>query len=167
MHTRHRAFISVVGFVLGAAVLPAQAANGSCLANLHGTWRGTGSVLGRPIVMEQHWEPAMRGSFTELTMRHLATDSSTVAQFEGRGFYRARAGSDSVTGTWFDARGLTHNVAGACRDTVFSSHWTGSEHGRTIYAWRADELTVIDSIFPTNGAPREFGRTILRKVGSP
>lgn len=168
MNTWHRALISCVGIAVAAAGLPAQAAGGSCLANLHGTWRGTGTVLGRPVVMEQRWEPAMSGSFTELTMRHFATDTSSVAQFEGRGFYRARAGSDSVTGTWFDARGLTHNVAGACRDAVFSSHWYGAENGRTMYMRQGNDLVVIDSIFPANGPAREFGRSELRRGhGSP
>jgi hypothetical protein len=149
-----------------AAQSPAPAAS-ACLTSLLGTWRGPGVVLGRQIIMEQRWERVMAGAFTELTMRHLATDTSTRPSFEGRGFYRAvGAGApDSLTGTWFDARGLTFAIAGNCSGTTLSSHWTGvAERGRTTYELSGDALVVIDSVFPVTGSGREFGRSRLSRT---
>lgn len=155
---------AILLIVLARTVDAQSSAAASCLANLHGTWRGPGTILGRPVVMEQRWQPALRGAFTEMSMQHFVSDTSTVPQFEGRGFYRSRTGSDSVSGSWLDARGLTLVVSGSCRDGSFSSHWSGAENGRTVYALRGDELSVIDSIRPASGPAREFGRSLLRRV---
>lgn len=145
-----------------ALVGPPQSS--SCLSRFHGTWRGPGTVLGRPVVMEQQWGIALGGAFHELRMRHLATDTSTAAQFEGRGFYRTlRDRPDSVSGAWFDARGIQLTIAGACTESTFASSWTGAERGRTVYQLEGDELVVIDSVFPATGAAREFGRSRLRR----
>ena len=124
-----------VGALLAVAAIGAptgaqqpQAAQHSCLTALSGAWRGPGVVLGRSIVMDQRWEPAMSGAFTELTMRHFASGSSARPSFEGRGFYRmigARA-PDSLAGTWLDMRGLTFSIAGNCAGTTMSSHWSGA-----------------------------------------
>lgn len=159
--------LAAVGERAGAQAAPL--ADGSCLSELIGTWRGPGVVLGRPIVMEQRWERAISGAFSELTMRHFTTDTSTRPAFEGRGFYRMEdAGApDSIAGTWFDARGLTFSIAGSCHGTALSSHWTGVERGRTIYARERDELVVIDSVFPASGGGREFGRSRLRRYFPP
>lgn len=143
----------------------------ACLDSLHGTWRGPGTILGRAIVMEQRWSPALGGAFTELQMKHLVSDTSSRAVFEGRGLYRAvgaRAAevraADSVHGTWHDSRGIIFEVRGACDGASFSSHWSGSERGRTIYSLRDGALEVIDSVYMPNGGAREFGRSVLRRM---
>ena len=149
--------------LLAVAGLPsathAQAQAADCLNGLYGLWRGPGSVSGRAIIMSQQWAPAIGGAYTELTMRHLAPDSTARTSFEARGLYRASG--TSITGTWHDVRGITLNVAGRCADATFSSRWTGVERGRTVYARRGDTLVVIDSVSPANGAARAFGRSTL------
>jgi len=157
---RSRSVIATLALVVVATDASA------CLTELLGTWRGPGTVLGRSIVMEQRWQRSVMGAFVELQMRHFASDTSARASFEGRGFYRPTGANapDSVGGTWLDARGLTMGIAGACLDGTFSSHWTGrTERGRTIYSLREGALEVIDSVFPANGAAREFGRSRLTR----
>jgi hypothetical protein len=136
-----------------------------CIDALSGTWRGPGTLLGRAIVMEQAWSPALGGAFTELRMRHLATDTSSRATFEGRGLYRRASAEqpDSVHGTWADSRGIIFEVRGACAGATFSSHWSGSERGRTTYTLRDGALEVIDSVFLPTGDAREFGRSRLTR----
>ena len=124
-------------------------------------WRGPGSVLGRAIIMEQEWGPAVGDAFTQLRMRHLASDSSTRASFEGLGLYRASG--DSVRGSWHDSRGITLAVEGRCVSGTFTSRWSGVERGRTVYQRRGESLIVIDSVYPPNGAGREFGRSVLTR----
>jgi hypothetical protein len=138
----------------------------ACLDALHGSWRGPGTILGRAIVMEQAWSPALGGAFTELRMRHLTTDTSARAMFEGRGLYRpaGAAHPDSLHGTWHDSRGIIFEVRGACDGATFSSHWSGSERGRTLYTLRNGELDVIDSVFLPTGVAREFGRSLLKRM---
>lgn len=119
--------------------------------------------------MEQRWAPALQGRFHELQMRHLATDTSSQAAFEGRGFYRSAAvpASDSITGTWMDGRGLTFSVRGSCSGGVFVSDWSGErERGRTVYRVRENGLDVIDSVFVAAGSAREFGRSRLQRSTS-
>ena len=160
------AHLAVAAIGVSAGAQGAPPAQPSCLTALSGEWRGPGIVLGRSIVMDQRWAPAISGAFTGLTMRHFASNSSTVPSFEGRGFYRmigVRA-PDSLAGTWLDMRGLTFSIAGSCNGETMSSHWSGpAERGRTMYVLDGDELVVIDSVFPASGGGREFGRSRLRR----
>ena len=158
---RRRVCITLVfAFVIaGPASLNAQSATASCLRALHGSWRGPGAVLGRAIVMEQEWTLAVADAFTQLRMRHLTSDSSSRASFEGLGLYRASG--DSVRGSWHDSRGITFAVDGRCANGRFTSTWSGVERGRTVYERRGDSLVVIDSVYPPTGAGREFGRSVL------
>jgi hypothetical protein len=145
-------------------ILPALLLATACLDGLHGTWRGPGSVMNRAIVMEQTFTPALLGRFTEQRMRHLASDTATRPMFEGRAMYRAAGAAqpDSVSGQWFDARGITFTLAATCAGDVLSSQWMGAtERGRTVYALSADTLVVIDSVFPPSAPAREFGRSRL------
>ncbi|MEQ1691314.1 MAG: hypothetical protein ABMA00_08525 [Gemmatimonas sp.] len=148
-------------FVLAlSAPLALHAQNATtCLRALHGSWRGPGTVLGRAIVMEQEWGLAVGDAFTQLSMRHLAADSSTRASFQGLGLYRASG--DSVRGNWHDSRGIAFAVDGRCAGGTFISSWSGVERGRTVYERRGDSLFVIDSVYPAAGAGREFGRSVL------
>lgn len=162
--------VAVTGFGRGAppSAPPVNASVDAreCLAALVGTWRGPGTVLGRTIVMEQIFAPALMGRYTEQRMRHLASDTSSRAMFEGRGFYRqvSVAAPDSITGTWMDARGVSFVLRGDCRTNTLSSHWSGpTESGRTIYSLREGTLDVVDSVFPAAAPAREFGRSTLRR----
>jgi hypothetical protein len=148
-------------------ILPALLIASACLEGLHGTWRGPGAVLNRPIVMEQVFAPALLGRFTEQRMRHLASDTTARAMFEGRAFYRpvGATAPDSASGTWFDARGISFTLAATCTGDVFSSQWLGaSERGRTVYARTGDTLVVIDSVYPASAPAREFGRSRLVRL---
>lgn len=140
-----------------------------CLDAFEGVWRGNGSVLGRTIVMEQRWSRALMGSFHELQMRHLVSDTSGKAAFEGRGFYRSigSAVPDSIRGIWMDGRGVTFSIRGDCRGGVFVSDWSGErESGRTVYRVLNDEMDVSDSVFSVGGGSREFGRSRLKRSSS-
>jgi len=148
-------------------ILPTLLLATACLDGLQGTWRGPGTVLNRPIVMEQTFAPALLGRFTEQRMRHLASDTASRASFEGRAFYRPVGASqpDSVSGSWLDARGVSFALAASCTGDVLSSQWLGStERGRTVYARIADTLVVIDSVYPATAPAREFGRSRLVRV---
>jgi hypothetical protein len=111
--------------------------------------------------MEQDWALAVGDAFTQLRMRHLASDGSSRASFEGLGLYRAVG--DSVRGNWHDSRGITFAVDGHCANGRFTSVWSGVERGRTVYERRGDSLVVIDSVYPPTGAGREFGRSVLTR----
>ncbi len=157
------------GCVIAALLLApspghAQAAP-SCLAAFDGLWRGSGTILNRPVIMEQRWAPALGGSFRELTMRHLSAKDTVTVGFEGRGFYRLSGAT--MQGSWLDARGLIFPVTGNCEAGVLTSDWGGPEsreRGRTVYRLLSvTELEVIDSVSMPDGSRREFGRSKLMK----
>ncbi|MBL8958467.1 MAG: PD40 domain-containing protein, partial [Gemmatimonadetes bacterium] len=154
--------------LVGLALLPIVAgAQGAapCLAGLHGTWRGTGRVAGRDVVMQQEWRPALGGAFSELTMTHrLPTDTARIV-FEGRGFYRATG--DTVSGTWMDARGYTMALRGSCRDQTLAMEWSGAERGATHYTRHADGTLEVVDLVDLPAGRREFGRSRLHRAPPP
>jgi hypothetical protein len=158
----------VLGVVLLACPLVAAAqgaASNPCLQSLRGRWSGMGTVSNRPIWMVQTWGPAMQGTFTELRMTHHVAADTTRVVFEGRGFY-ASAGTDSVMGTWFDARGISMPLRGSCTGMTLTMQWLGDrERGRTAYGLHgADSLSVLDEVAMPDGSFRAFGRSMLKRA---
>ena len=128
-----------------------------------------------PSILSQSLPPATRMTFNSPLRFLFPADSlasccrfshrvqlqSTRASFEGLGLYRASG--DSVRGSWHDSRGITLAVEGRCVSGTFTSRWSGVERGRTVYQRRGESLIVIDSVYPPNGAGREFGRSVLTR----
>ncbi len=158
-------FALAMGLAMDAGAQGAHGAPSACPGSLGGTWRGAGRVANRDVVMVQEWRPAVLGAFTELRMTHrLPADTARVV-FEARGFYRAKAASDTVTGTWVDARGYAMTLAGSCREGALVMVWTGeTESGRTTYRLANAALEVLDEVRVADGTMRAFGRSRLERV---
>lgn len=137
---------------------PAAAQDAGALAWLEGSWRGAGTMFGRPSEAALEIRPALGGRFLELSYR--------AGQFEGRAFYRP-AGEGRWQATWFDNRGISFPIDAAAAEHVLTADWgsAATERGRTVYRLRADgRLEVSDAAAGAGGAMREFARHVLEKT---
>ncbi len=134
------------------------------LDRLTGHWSGSGRVTGLESSIEMAWEPVVGARFVRLTFRNTMATAGAPRVFEGHAYYRATA-SDSLTGTWFDSRGLVLPIVATATGSALESTWgtPDTEQGRTIYRLvGADSLELIDSVRTKTGM-REFGRSALRR----
>lgn len=160
----------IVGaFLVAIAALPALAQGPPTLAflqRLEGDWRGGGEVSGMAADMRMRWQPALDGKFHRLSMENVMTGSDGKSwHFKAEAFYRVQE-DGSITGQWFDSRGLDLPLAGRVEGNAMTIDWGtdgSAERGRSTYRLAADALEVTDEVYGKDGRLGAFGRTILRR----
>lgn len=130
---------------------------------LHGEWKGSGQLQGRPTEVNLSIRPVFDGSATALDYRA----SFTGGSFEGRATYRIGA-QGKVTGQWSDSAGSLHLVSGRITGSSLTTVWGSpiTELGRSTYMRSGDTLTVTDTVLTPEGGWRTFATASYRRVSS-
>ena len=145
--------ILAAALALAVAQAPAPAHGVETLAWLQGSWRGSGTMFGRPSEAGLEIRPALGGRFLELSYR--------AGQFEGRAFYRP-AGEGRWQATWFDNRGISFPIEAVLGERLLTADWGSAEteRGRTVYRLLPDgRLEVTDT-----AGGRDFARHVLSRA---
>jgi len=157
--------------LLWTACLPAALADESpetgFFAQIAGNWQGSGEVRGMASVQQMSWQPVLDGSFLRLTFdnRMTGTDGKEW-RFQAHGYYRIRD-DGTITGLWFDSRGVSFMLSGAIDGGGTMTILWGTddtERGRSSYRLAAGELEVTDEVLGRDGEWRVFGRTRLTRA---
>ena len=155
----------VLAFALQAAHAEEPAAYG-ILRQAHGplAWQRR-SANSMAADMRMHWEPVLDGQFQRLSMEDQMTGADGKTwHFKAQGYYRV--GKDgTITGTWFDSRGISLPLTGRVEGDTMTIDWgtEASSAGAAATAWRK-----APSKSPTRSTPRKasfsvFGRTRLTR----
>jgi hypothetical protein len=155
--------------LLLSLVLPPAFAEESAAAaffgKLAGEWQGTGEVSAMAADMRMTWEPVLDGRFLRLTMDNRMTGAEGKTwHFKSQAYYRIEK-DGTITGTWFDSRGITQPLAGGVEQDAMTIQWgtEAIERGRSHYRLSADALEVTDEVLTKEGEWRTFGRTRLTR----
>ena len=156
--------------LLWIACLPAAFAQESpaagFFARIAGDWQGTGEVRGMASVQQMAWQPVLDGGFLRLTFDNCMTAADGKEwQFQAHGYYRVRE-DGTITGLWFDSRGVSFPLSGAVDDGGTMTILWGTddtERGRSSYRLSAETLEVTDEVLSREGGWRVFGRTRLTR----
>ncbi len=154
---------------LALAGLPSLAegpAGPAFLDRIEGEWRGAGEVRGMAADMRMRWEKALDGRFHRLAMENRMTGQDGATwHFKAEAFYRVMP-DGSITGQWFDSRGISLPLAGRSDGDAMTIDWgdAGSpERGRSTYRLVDDTLDVTDAVYRKDGTLAVFGRTRLTR----
>jgi len=142
----------LAALALALAQAPAPAQGVETLAWLQGSWRGAGTMFGRPSEARLEVRPALGGRFLEFSYR--------ASGFEGRAFYRP-AGEGRWRATWFDNRGISFPIEATLGERMLTANWGSpeTERGRTVYRLLPDgRLEVIDT-----AGGRDFASHVLTR----
>lgn len=157
--------------LLWIAALPAALAeethSAGFFARVAGNWGGTGEVRGMASVQQMTWQPVLDGRFLRLTFdnRMTGTDGKEW-RFQAHGYYRIRD-DGTITGTWFDSRGVSYPLAcGVDEVGTMTIRWgtEASELGRSSYRIVDGVLNVTDEVQGKDGTWHTFGRSRLGKI---
>jgi len=159
------ACLLLAALVSGLAFADAPAAQ-AIFGRLAGEWRGTGDVSGMTGDMRMRWEPVLDGQFHRLTFENqLKGAGGEFWPFKAQAFYRV-AKDGSVTGQWFDSRGLNLPLAGRAEADTLTIDWgdeSSPERGRSTYRLVTGALEVTDEVYGKDGTLAVFGRTRLTR----
>jgi hypothetical protein len=160
---------TLVMLLLALAAPPAfaeESAASAFFGRLAGEWQGTGEVSAMAADMRMTWEPVLDGRFLRLTMDNRMTGAEGKAwHFKSQAYYRIEK-DGTITGTWFDSRGITLPLTGGVEQDVMTIQWgtEASERGRSHYRLSADALEVTDEVLAREGEWQVFGRTRLARL---
>jgi hypothetical protein len=157
--------LGALALLVGTAAL-GQAQPEAPLDWLHGDWRGTGTMFGRPSQVSLKVAPAFdgRAATSEYRVEVPADAARPAIRFEGRGFYRIAA-DGKVSGQWNDSAGNHHPLAGRIAGTVLTVNWgePRTELGFSRYALEPDgTLAVTDGVY-NRGEARVFAEASYRR----
>jgi len=120
------------------------------LNNFIGSWRGAGTLFGKPAEFAMTWERALQSKHVRLTFRNPVIQAEAFYHLADPGEYR---------GTWVDSRGVILPLTAMVSDSVLETTWGSAEteQGRTSYL-RLDSNTmeVMDFVLK-NGKWTRFG----------
>lgn len=133
--------------------------------HLVGEWSGAGGLLGRPARFEMRWSVGAAPGVYRLYFSNGFVDQGAGPDAEiqpvltADALYR-QAPDGSVSGTWFDTRGVRIELVGTTSPTELRIAWTApTENGVTLYRIDGEGggVEVVDSVQAGDGW-REFGR---------
>jgi hypothetical protein len=159
---------ALVMLLLSLALSPAcadESAASTFFGKLAGEWQGTGEVSAMAADMRMTWEPVLDGRFLRLTMDNRMTGAEGKAwHFKSQAYYRIEK-DGTITGTWFDSRGITQPLTGGVEQDAMTIQWgtEAVERGRSHYRLSADALEVTDEVLTKEGEWQVFGRTRLTR----
>lgn len=155
-------FALVLAFNPGFAAVE-ETAN---LKQLTGTWLGEGKLMGNPARLELKYEWVLNGKFLRLSLKNESKTASGAQQvFEGHVYYEPKS-DGSVTGVWFDSRGISFPVNGTFAGDTLTVLWGSpeQEQGKSVYRLvDASTLEVIDSVQLKDGTFRQFAGAVVRR----
>ncbi len=160
---------ALVMLLLWLAMPPAfaeESAASAFFGKLAGDWQGGGEVNQMAADMRMTWEPVLDGRFLRLTMDNRMTGAEGKAwHFKAQSYYRIEQ-DGTITGNWFDSRGITLPLAGGVEQDSMTIQWgtDAIERGRSHYRLSAEGLEVTDEVFTKEGEWRTFGRTRLLRT---
>lgn len=136
------------------------------IEKLAGDWQGTGEVREMAAAMRMTWELVLDGQFLRLTMdnRMTGADGNTW-HFKAQAYYRIES-DGTITGSWFDSRGISLPLAGKVDQDSMTIQWGAEaiEQGRSHYRLSAEGLEVTDDVLTKEGEWQTFGRTRLERL---
>ena len=162
-----RAFVALLlALAIQGAVAAEESPGTRALTALVGDWQGEGTTSDMPSKQRLHWESILDGKFVRLTLdNRMTTPDGKEWHFQAQAFYRVQP-DGSITGTWFDSRGLTFPLNGRADDSgVLTIDWGSddTERGLSRYRIADGKLEVTDEVQDKDGTIRVFGRSTLER----
>ena len=133
------------------------------LETLHGTWEGSGILLGRPGTFRMSWHVG-GGPFVRLSFANawLEPDGSSRPVLSAEAAYFLR--EESVVGVWVDDRPQRLTLAGVVTDSSFVVEWTAElEDGRTEYVVRSADTVFVRDFVSSGGVERPFAEALYHR----
>ena len=126
-----------------------------------GKWEGSGTLYNTAATFSMEWEQVLNAQFLRLDFSN-ALDSGAFSM-NAHGYYKIDG--DSLTGHWFDSRGVSFPLTGVVKDQTMIIHWgtTDFEQGRTEYALLAPGKMEVTDFVLRNGEYAQFGKATYQR----
>lgn len=122
-----------------------------------GDWLGKGQLFGKEASFSMNWKKSLNNQFLELSFQNeYMTDQGEVRIMKANAFYKFE--NDSITGHWFDTRGMMLLLRGNIQNDAITIYWGDkhTEQGKTIYHKFENRIKTKD-FYLNEGVYHQFG----------
>jgi len=129
-----------------------------------GKWNGEGTLFNNPAKFELEFSLALNDKFLHIKFRNEYTIQEKKYSMDARAYYAIA--KDSLSGQWFDSRGVQLPVTVIVEGASLTSLWgdSATEQGKTVYTLHANgELIVIDFV-KRKGVFTQFGQAAYKRA---
>lgn len=147
-------------------IMPARAQDPSIVDTLIGEWEGQGELFGIPAAFQMKWEWALEKKFLHLTFQNSFRRANSAKQtLQAQAFYRPQ-GNDSLSGTWFDSRGMVLPLEASIEGALVNTLWGTPEieQGRTEYHIMGPTQIEVKDFVLRDGVWHQFGQATYRRL---
>lgn len=127
-----------------------------------GKWVGSGTLYNTEATFSMEWEQVLNKQFYRLSFTN-ALNNGTFSM-KAHGYYKVEG--SSITGQWFDTRGVSFPLKGTIDKRKLIIYWGTSdfEQGRTEYSLLASgEMEVTDFVL-RNKEYAQFGKANYQRI---
>lgn len=122
-------------------------------------WQGEGMLMGVPATFKMDWKLVLNNQFLELRFSSIRKDEKgNEIVFEAIGLYKLSE-AKSLTGSWFDSRGVTLPLKGEIHNNQLIINWGSkkTEQGRTVYTLINNNNIMVKDYVLKNNDYQVFG----------
>lgn len=143
------------------SLLLCTSANAQIPGSFLGKWEGSGTLYNTAATFSMEWEQVLSEQFYRLNFTN-ALDNGAFSM-NAHGYYKME--EDSITGQWFDTRGVSFPITGVIEDQKMIIHWGTAdfEQGRTEYALLAPGKMEVTDFVLRNGEYARFGKATYQR----
>ncbi len=126
---------------------------------IKGDWIGEGNLFGAPAKFSMNWEIVLADKFARLSFHNEFKDGNgTTRSMDAEAFYKFDPNA-SITGNWFDTRGLILPLKCEVKDNTLIVLWgdKATEQGKTEYQLISENQIAVKDFVMRNGEYAEFG----------
>ena len=161
-----KSFVLLFVLVFSCSQISAMTDEVATLKRLEGSWIGDGKLMGNTARLELKYEWVLNGKFLRLSMKNDSRTPAGAQQvFEGHVYYETKS-DGSISGTWFDSRGVSFAVKGSFAGDTLTVLWgnPAQEQGKSVYRLvDAATLEVTDSVLLKDGTWRQFASAVVKR----
>ncbi|MDC8004337.1 hypothetical protein POV27_09760 [Aureisphaera galaxeae] len=129
------------------------------------SWEGSGTLFGKTAHFTMHWEAALNNTFIKLEFENgFEASEGKMQTMQAHGYYQI-AQDGSVSGTWFDSRGVRLPLIGSISSDTLEIFWgdASTEQGKTLYRIENGIIYVEDFYKNKEGKYVNFGNATYEK----
>ncbi len=127
-----------------------------------GSWEGNGTLMNNEANFEMKWEQVLNNEFFKLTFRNSIPSASF--SMDAQAYYKETE-NGTISGYWFDSRGISFPLEGNLSDTTLTIYWGTEEieEGRTEYTLFDSETIKVSDFVLRNGEYALFGTATYQR----
>lgn len=157
-------FVIIISIASSIDAFKNEAVAQTSLNPFIGKWEGSGTLFNNPAKFELEFSLELNNKFLHVKFHNAYAIQGKDYSMDARAYYAIA--KDSLSGQWFDSRGVQLPVNAVLDGTTLTSLWgnTETEEGKTVYTLKDNDELFITDFVKRKGVFTQFGEATYKRV---